>query len=130
MSWENDKEFIIFMLIMILLTLFCIIMAVFSSKKNQRKLKMGQISKQEIGEKKQKYAVQLGYVFQVVIGLVWLLSGILIYVLYNNNAIGDTFTIPRIMSFLYDFFGINIASIIQVILSLSLIVDGIKKFRK
>lgn len=129
MSWENDKGIIIFMLIMSLVTLFCIFMAVFSSRKSQRMLKTGLISKKEIIEKKQKKAVKMGYIFQVSIGLAWLLSGILIYVLYNNKAIGNTFTIPRFMSFFYDFLGISIASIIQVILSLSLMIDGIKKLR-
>lgn len=75
MSWENDKEFIIFMLIMILLTLFCIIMAVFSSKKNQRKLKMGQISKQEIGEKKTKIRssirVRLSSCNWISVAIIW-----------------------------------------------------------
>ncbi|WP_051353768.1 hypothetical protein [Atopobium fossor] len=65
--------------------------------------------------------------FLAFIGFIWLAGAVLIFTLYMSGDLGSSFTIPRIMSFFYDAFGIIPASVLQFIIATLFIIFGLRK---
>lgn len=126
MSWEEDKGIIIFFIVMGILFLFCIFMAIRSSKKQKQRIESGIETKKQQLAKQEHNKSYIPPVFGIVIGIIWLLSAGLIFLLYSQGSLSGSFQIPRILSFFYEFLGIQIGSIVQFILSVLMIVSSIK----
>lgn len=131
MSWENDPEIIVVLGVLVLFIIFCAIMAVRSNKKknsNEMQYSAG-IRLNEVGKKDSGNGVA-GWGFLIFIGIVWLLSAILIFVLYNNNSLSDGFQIPRILALPYDMLGVTAGAVVQVVLSLAIIIASVRAIIK
>lgn len=126
MSWENDPEIIVVLGVLVLSIIFCIIMAVHSNKKkNDRQQYSAGIRLNAVRKKDSGNSVA-GWGFLIFIGVVWLVSAVLIVVLYNNSSLSDGFQIPSILALPYDILGVTAGAVVQVVLSLAIIIASIK----
>jgi cbb3-type cytochrome oxidase subunit 3 len=126
MSWENDPEIIVVLGVLVLFIIFCAIMAVRSSKKKNGEMQYSAgIRLNEVGKKDSGNSVA-GFGFLIFIGVVWLLSAVLIFILYNNNSLSGGFQIPRILALPYDMLGVTAGAVVQVVLSLAIIIASIR----
>ncbi|MGL4667338.1 MAG: hypothetical protein ACRCWR_05355 [Saezia sp.] len=64
----------------------------------------------------------------VFFGTLWLLGAILILALFLTGSLSGSFSIPKVLSFFYEIFGVLIGSIVQIILSFSILMCGIFEF--
>lgn len=126
MDWENDKGIIIFLIIVGILFLFFIFMAIRSSKKQKQKIASGNETKEQQIAKQENSKSYIPPVIGIIIGIIWLLSAALIFLLYTQGSLSASFQIPRILSFFYDVLGIGVGSIVQLILSILVISFSIK----
>lgn len=66
----------------------------------------------------------------VIFGIIWLFMAVLIFALYLTGSLGPTFPVPRMLKWIYDLLGLQVGSIVQIILSLFVIYSSVGKKRK
>lgn len=71
----------------------------------------------------QKRKIQWG---QLIFGLIWLIGAILIFALYKTDNLSN-FPVPRIIWIVYKALGVEIGSLVQVVLSLIIVGTSFQK---
>ncbi|MGF6907753.1 hypothetical protein [Fusobacterium sp. PH5-44] len=66
----------------------------------------------------------------VIFGVIWLFMAVIIFALYLAGNLGPTFSVPRMIKWVYDLLGIQVGSITQIILSLFVIYSSVGKAPK
>lgn len=63
----------------------------------------------------------------ILFGAIWFIGSLIILVMYFTGSLGETFTVPRIVAWVYDLLGIVPGALIQMVLSALLIFFSIRK---
>lgn len=79
-----------------------------------------------MSEQTPKRTIQWGQLF---FGVLWLAGAVLIFALYQTGNLTGDIPIPRLLWLVYEFLGIELGSLAQVVISILLIVTSFKKPR-
>lgn len=126
MSWADDKGVIIFFGSSILFIIFCVVMAIRSSKRQ----KLETTEEQKLRAAKSQIMTRYGII--LFFAVLWFASGVLTFSLYRLGVLtgNEVVKLPRVLLIFYDLFGISGGALVQSILSFLVIVWGIHSLIK